>query len=305
MSKCDWKSDGDLTNDYGDPRVIGDVLYNCSPTQNAEAAIEVTDKRGESTSVSESVSLEVSLGFLDLEKQSLEFDAFSKQSQTFSTEVKIIQAVAVPPGYKGWTEATMLSGNVTGSAYITQGIHLIQVKDIDLQFPGYKGPGTSGEQPVVYSGTASPMTADEIESRCHTVGADPGSWAEAARAAQARRPAPRERFKITVCRRKRAAAQRRGPRCVRPTVTGLKKPPRLRKVTARLYRAGRVYAAENDRRGGVRQTQRRNITPGRYRLVFEEKRRKLIVRHNGRLLHRAEQRMVTIVPLEIRWSRRK
>jgi hypothetical protein len=140
MEKCDWKSDGDLTTDYGPARIIGDVLYNCSEEGDAETAVGVTDERGESTSVSESISLEISLGFLDLEKSSVEFEAFSKQSQSFSTEVKVTNAVSVAPGWKGWTEALMLSGGVTGSAYITQGIHLIQVKNIDLQFPGYQGP---------------------------------------------------------------------------------------------------------------------------------------------------------------------
>lgn len=305
-AKCDWESDGDLTaNDYGPARVIGDVLYNCSEDGEAEAAVGVSDERGESTSISESVSLEVSGGFLDLEKQSAEFKLFSKQSQSFATEVKVTNAVSVPPGYKGWTEASMLTGTVTGSAYITQGIHLIQVKDIDLQFPGYQGPGAKGKAPVVYSGTATPMTPDEIESRCAAVGAATASAAQLARTAQAR-PAPTERFKITVCRRKRAAArasQSRRSRCIKRTVTGWKKPPRLRKVTARLTHAGRVYAAENDRRGGIRLTQRRKITPGRYRLIVREKPKKMIVRDNGKRLHRAEQHMITIVPMTIRWTR--
>jgi hypothetical protein len=310
MEKCDWKSDGDLTTDYGPARIIGDVLYNCSEEGDAETAVGVTDERGESTSVSESISLEISLGFLDLEKSSVEFEAFSKQSQSFSTEVKVTNGVSVAPGWKGWTEALMLSGGVTGSAYITQGIHLIQVKNIDLQFPGYQGPDAPrGEAQVVYSGTSTPMTSDEVDSRCAAVGASTASAAQAGRAARAARAlAPRrERFKITVCRSKRASArssQRGRRRCTKRTVTGV--PPRRyhkRNVTATLERAGRVHAADTNRRGSIRLTQRRTITPGRYRLIMRKKPKKMIVRHNGKRLHRAEQHMITIVPLTIRWTR--
>jgi hypothetical protein len=304
IEKCDWKSDADLATEYGPPRIIGDVLYNCSEEETAETAIGVTDERGESTSISESLSLEISLGFLDLEKQSLEFEVFSKQSQSFSTEVKVSAAVAVPPGYKGWTQAEMLSAGVTGSAYITQGIHLIQVKNIDLQFPGYQGPDVPhGIAQVVYAGTATAMTSDEVESRCAAVGAAAGSAAQASQAPRARQAARRERFKITVCRPR--SSQRGGRRCVKRTVAGPKKPPRLRKVTATLTRAGRVYAAERNRRGGIRLTQRRTITPGRYRLIVREKPERMIVRHRGKRLHRAEQHMITIVPMTIRWTRRK
>ena len=40
-------------------------------------------------------------GFLGFEKTSVDFEAFSKQSQGFSTTVQITQDVSVPPGYKG------------------------------------------------------------------------------------------------------------------------------------------------------------------------------------------------------------
>ena len=38
---------------------------------------------------------------------------------------------------------------------------------------------------------------------------------------------------------------------------------------------------------------------------MRKKPRNIVVRDNGRLLHRAEQRMITIVPVTIRWTRRK
>lgn len=300
MANCDWKSDGKVTNPYGPERVIGDVLYNCSAAGEARTAVGVSDERGESTSVDESVSLEVSLGFLDLEKQSVEFKLFSSQSQSFATQVTVTNNVPVPPGYKGWTQATVLSAGVTGSAYITQGIHLIQVENIDLQFPGYQNPdsGASRAQ-VVYSGVSTPMSQQDVDTRCGALPATASSATTAARGPQTRRPKLRpERFKITVCRRQAD--------CARRVVIGTKKPPRgVRRVTAKLMRAGRVYATDNDRRGGVRLTQRRTITPGRYRLVMREKPKRMIVRdEHGKRLHRAKQHMITIVPVTVGWTRR-
>ena len=64
-------------------------------------------------------------------------------------------AVAVPPEWKGWTETKVLTAFVSGSAYITEGIDkLIQVKDIDLSFPGYRDPDDTTDTPIECIGTA-------------------------------------------------------------------------------------------------------------------------------------------------------
>ena len=80
MEKCSWEADTPLQYLYNSPRIIGDVLYNCSTgaDENAETAVGVSDSRSETTSISESISVEMSLGFLDLEESSLEFKAFSR-----------------------------------------------------------------------------------------------------------------------------------------------------------------------------------------------------------------------------------
>jgi hypothetical protein len=294
--KCQWTSTPKtMLSDYGPERIIGDVLYNCSATDQARTAVGVTDERGDTTSLSESLSFEVSLGVLGLEKSSGELSVFSGQSQSFSTEVSVSNSVPVPPGFKGWTEASMLSTAVNGSVSITQGIHLIKVTDIDLTFPGYTARGTSGQRsPVVYSGIAEAMTADEVKTRCDALPTGTSS-ATARAAAQARRAKARtERFKISVCRR---------TGCARLAVTGPKKPPPLRAVTAKLTRAGRVYAVDNGRDGRLRLTQRRTITPGEYKLIMRKKPKNIIVRHNGKRLHRAKQHMITIVPVTIRRTR--
>jgi hypothetical protein len=324
ISKCSWETDANFKaqdwSDYGNPRIIGDVLYNCSVHGMAETAIDVSDTRGEGTSVSESVSAEVSVGILGVAKESVGFTASSGQSQSFKTGVKISQAVPVKPGFKGWTDASMLTGVLPGSVYITNGIHLVAVTGIDLTFPGWQGPSVKGLPPVVYSGTATPMTETEIQTHCNVVGAatpfvgTPAATtaraATMARAAQGgrgvrRHALPEKRYRLTVCRRKRAgSSQRRSPRCTKRTVKGVR-PPDRRRVTATLERAGRVYARETDRRGIIRLTQRRTITPGRYRLILQKKPRKIIVRRNGKRLHRAEQHMLQVVRVKIGWTRHK
>ena len=85
---------------------------------------------------------------------------------------------------------------------------------------------------------------------------------------------PREKpFKLTVCHATRASGpSSQRARCHRRSVKGLlPKRHHMRKVTARLERAGRVHAGGTDRRGGIRLTQRRDIMAGRYRLVLKKK----------------------------------
>lgn len=290
MSNCHWENTGSITVSYGPPRILGDALYNCSAGATAETAVGVSDERAETTSVSQTASLKSSLAFIGLAKASLEFEAFSKQSETFSTKVSATSAVSVPPGYKGWTETEVLTAKTTGSAYVTQGVHLIEVQNIDVGFPGYQDPNDSSDTQVKYIGYRTPLTADDITTRCNAVtalGASRGLRpSRSPRAAAART----QRFTLTFCRPRRCATR---------TVTGVR-PPRIPNATAKLTRAGRVYAVDKDLGRGLRLTQRRKITRGRYHLVIREKPRKMTVRdERRRKLHKAIQHMVTIVPIRI------
>jgi hypothetical protein len=254
MSNCTWKSSSKLTNDYGEPSILGDVLYNCSPDSYAETAVDVEDERQESTSVSEKVSLKISLSFLGLEKTSAEFSLFSKQSNSFSTSVKVTNAVAVPPGYKGWTVTRILSANVTGSAYITQGINkLIAVKNIDLSFPGYQDPDNP-ESKVTYTGIKTKMNADDIKASCNQ---KPVTSARLLRAARAP-----SKFELGLCRRS-------GP-CTSRKVKG-SLPPGVRRASALLSRAGRTYGRGTHTRGQTQLHMRRPLRAGRYKLTLRER----------------------------------
>ena len=253
-SKCNWKNDTAITVTYGEPSILGDVLYNCSDDEYAETAVGVEDERQESTSVSERVSLKVSLSFIGLAKSSAEFSLFSKQSSAFSTSVSVTNAVAVPPGYKGWTVTEMLSGDVTGSAYVTQGIKLIRVENIGLSFPGYQDPNNP-ESKVLYTGFKTPMSAADVQASCDTTTV---SGAALLRRAQA----PPSTFKLGLCRR--------SGRCTSRKVAG-SLPPGVRRASALLTRAGRTYGRGTYTRGHTKLHMRRPLKAGAYKLTLQER----------------------------------
>lgn len=132
ISNCKWHTTS-VTPAYGPPRILGDVLYNCSPKNEemdmAETAVGVADERAQTTSLSEKVSLKLSLELVGLASTSVEFEAFSKQAVTFKTGVEVENAVVVPPGFKGYTTTQLLSANVTGDMVV--GDNLIQVQNVD------------------------------------------------------------------------------------------------------------------------------------------------------------------------------
>lgn len=263
ISNCKWKNDTKFnpkTNGkpvYGAPSILGDVQYNCSTDEYSETAVGVKDERQETTSVSEKVSLKVSLSFIGLAKSSAEFEAFSKQSNSVSASVSVTNAVAVPPLYKGWTVTRALTGTVTGSAYVTQGINLIQVKNIDVSFPGYRDPADTSNDPILYTGIKQPMDADDIKAACSNLDEDVDTD-QLLSTAQARA----SEFKLGLCRA--------SDRCTSRKVTG-SLPPDVRRASARLTRAGRTYGRGSYLRGQTKLDTRRPLKAGRYKLTLRER----------------------------------
>jgi hypothetical protein len=294
LAKCSWAADTAITTGYGPPSILGDALYNCSDEAYAETAVGVSDERGQSTSISETLSVEVKLGFLGLAESSAEFKAFSKQAESFSTKVTSTNAVAIPPMWKGWTETKVLTAFVNGNAYITQGIKLIEVKNIDLSFPGYRDPNDTTDTPVEYIGYRTPMSADDITSRCNAISGLGGVRLGAT---------PPGSFKLTLCRVVPVAGlgsvsgveSRRllQSRCASRKVTGTP-PPSIGQATATLTRAGRTYAAGTDTGGRIRLTVRRPITAGRYTLTVRER-----PPPSRRARRRTQTEVATIVPIAI------
>ena len=276
-SGCSWDTTSKnptFVVGYGPPQILGDALYNCADESNSQAysesSVTFSDEREESTSISETLSVEVSLGFLGFEKATAEFELFSKQSTSFSTSVTTTNAVAVPPGWKGWTETQLATASVTGDAYITSGIKLIQVQNIDLSFPGYQDPTSTADSNIKIIGYREEMTSDDRDTRC----ADgPG--------AQALAPGGLD---VTLCR----------ATCAARKVVGIT-PPRIRRGTAVMTRRGRTYAKGTHIRGHHRLKVRRAIRPGKYTLTVIERRRPPR-QDRGRV--RRELR--TIVPITVR-----
>lgn len=278
ITNCSWKSDpnGKITVDYGPPAMLGDVLYNCNADTYSETEVGISDLRENTTSLSERVSLKVSLGLLGFEKSSAEFSVFSKQANSVTAAVEVTTAVTVPPGSMGWSMSTALSANVTGSAYITQGITQLQVSNIDLSFPGYQDP-SNPVGAVVVSGKKRAMSADEIKASCD---ATAPATAQLLKAAQA--PST---FALGLCGR--------SGRCASRTVKG-KLPPDVRQAGARLTRAGRTYAIGTHARGRTRLQTLRALKPGRYTLTLRER---PATRPVGLGAHRSIE---TIVPVTVR-----
>jgi hypothetical protein len=276
--KC-WRNDSAITYDYGPPSILGDVLYNCSDEEYAETAVDIEDERQQSTSVSEKVSLKVSLAILGLAETSVEADVSSKQAESFSTGVKVTNAVVVPPGYKGWNVTRILSASVTGSAYVTEGIDkLIQVTGIDLSFPGYRALGDPRSTQPLYTGVKAPMTADDIKAACDTTTV---SGARLLRAAQA---AP-SKFTLGLCRH--------SGRCTSRKVAG-SLPPDIRRATARLTRAGRTYGRGTYTRRHPKLDMRRPLKAGTYKLTLRERPAKSQRRGTGPL-----SAIKSIVPITV------
>ena len=285
MQKCSWvpdippKSQPAIPVDWGPPRILGDVLYNCSPTNYAETAVDIGDEREESTSISESLTLELELGFLGFEETTAEFEAFSKQSETFSTSVTTTNAVAVPPMWKGYTTTSVLSGVITGSAYVTEGINnLIQVKDIDMSFPGYAGPGHPGADG---GGVHRQPLADER-------GRDPV-------ALQRRQRPRRHQARSTPPRRggSRSRICTKHGRCRTRTATGAQLPD-FRRAGVKLRRHGHTYATGTVRGRKIRLTAKRPVKPGTYTLAIGQH-----AKPTG-LGHRPLRALQTNVPITLR-----
>ncbi len=263
MSNCKL-ADATVTNDYGPPAILGDALYNCAPvgSPNAYTATSISDTRGETTNISEKVSLKLQGGLIGLVSASTEFSAFSSQSETFSTTVTTGTQIPVPPGYEGFTTTQVLSANVTASYYITRGINLIKVTGIDMSFPGYQDKQNAGDSTVIYNTITKPINPVIILNYqtiapCNAVSDNPLTTGLGGA-----RPRPQKgSFPLTVCRA--------GRRCVTHTVPGAP-PAKLARATASLTRGGRTYATGTDINGRIRLSGHRRIIAGRYTLTLRQ-----------------------------------
>jgi hypothetical protein len=294
-------ADISLTNGYSTPQILGDVLYNCAPIGGPDAytGTSVSDTRGETTSLSESVSVTLQGGLIGIASASAEFKAFSSQSQGWTTTVTQTTSITVPPGYKGYTTTQVPTVNATAAYYVTDGIHLIDVTNVDLSYPYpnasatgngnntfynlitvpieplYPSPIHPGVPNGSYQGFA-PCTGVSDAPDTTVVGSGLGGVQQTGR------------FEFTLCKP--------GGRCVHHSLRGAP-PPKVRRATAVLARGARTYAAGTDIGGHIRLTERRKITAGTYYLTIKQKPKRFKERRNGGRL--AEQRAVIRVPIKV------
>lgn len=285
LSNCSWNG-SNVTFAYGPSQIYGDVLYNCSdpatePDATAYTAAGFSETRSESVSLSETVSYKISLGFLGFEKASAEFRATFGQSSSFSQQVTETTGVPVPPGYKGWIETQVLSGNVTGDAYITDGINLIQVKDLGMSFPlddpAHQDPGDA-RAPAIYNTFSMPMTTEDYSTHCGPINGLGAVKSEALP----------HTFKVTFC------DTVSGPSgCTIRQVAGAAAPPGDVRATAVLERDGRKYATGTDANGDIHLKSDHLIEGGKYTLTIHERRRG----HDGR--HPTLTSSTMVIPIAI------
>lgn len=300
LSNCTWQTapGTQITNGYGPFKIIGDALYNCATPENEQAydetAVSISDEREESTSLSESVSVEVGAGILGFEKTSIEAEVNSSQMEAFSAKFTATEAVSIPPGWKGWNQYRVLTAFVSGSVYITDGIHLVQVKDIDLSYPGYQEDGST-DIPIDHVLYKTPMTQpgdpgvpsgqDDITTRCNATGVGAVRGGKPPSGVQ-RLAKPRGSLKLTLC-------QPDG-RCQLRPIIGTR-PPSVDRANATLTQAGRTFATGTDTKGRIRLTVRRQLRRGTYMLNISQRSGRSRGRHP-----RSQTTVSTVVPIAIR-----
>jgi hypothetical protein len=275
---------------YGPPSIVGDELYNCAPPSGPDAytALGMSDTRGETTNITEKVSVTLQGGLIGLASTSLDAWITSTQAQSFFTTVTTQTQVTVPPGYEGFTTTEVLSAETSGTYYVTQGIHLIAVTGVLLTFPGYQ----IGDQNnrIVYSTDAEPINSVigqsyQTSPPCNAVNGNPTNGLGGTR-----RNAPPGTFKLTFCLA--------GKRCVVHTIAG-PPPPQIGRATAIFTRGGRTYATGTDIRGRIRLEGRRKMPAGMYRLIIRQKPKDTVVRQHGKRIRANEQRVEIHIPVNV------
>ena len=296
-------ADISVTNGYNAPEILGDVVYNCAPPggPNAYTATSVTDTRGETTSLTESLSVTLQGGLIGIASASAEFKVFSSQSDSWTASVTSQTTITVPPGYKGFTTTEVLSANATASYNVTDGINLIKVTGVNLSFAGYQDPQSNGNDArVIYNTLTVPIDplfpVDRFDplgpyqdlAPCTAVSDAPDTTVVNSSVGGVQQKRRTGRFEFTLCKP--------GGRCVHHSLRG-SPPAKMRRATAKLTRRGRTYAAGTDIRGRIRLTERRKITAGTYRLTIAKKPKRFRERRYGGRL--AEQHVTTRIPIKV------
>ena len=267
IANCKFVGSSPITTGYSAARILGDTLYNCGQAY-AEDAVAISDQRSESTSLEESLSAEVSGGFLGLEKTSIDAEVNSKQLEEVSTTTTDENSVAIPPGWEGWTQTRVSQASVTGDVTVTDGIHLITVNNLTLDYPGLATPGDAG---VNYAGVRTAMTDADLHDRCGTLPKPPALGGGL-------RALPPAHFPIVLCTRASnnsspafavGASRKPSPtRCATRMVTGAVPPTAATRAQATLTRGRLTFAAGTAHKNRIVLNARRKVRAGAYTLTI-------------------------------------
>lgn len=266
LQNCQFVGTSPIATAYSPARIIGDALYNCGQAY-AEDSVGVSDERSESTSLSESLSTTVSTGLLGFEKASITAEVDSKQLEEVATTTKDTSAVVVPPGWKGWTQVQVSTASVTGQVQITDGIHLIDVTNFTMSYPGFVTPGKTG---LVWTTVKGPMTSGDISEHCNGLTTAP-TLLGSGRGGAAHQPT--DRVRVTTCglgKPPKHAGSRPTVDCTTREAAGTF-PPLDSNVMVTLARGDRTYATGTATAGyaNVHLIRARPIPGGRYTLMLE------------------------------------
>ncbi len=244
VSNCEF-SNSVPTVQYGAPRTIGDALYNCGATY-AEDSVEISDERSNSVSLQQSLNTSITVGIVKAEAE-----IFTGQREKVTTTLGQSEGVAVAPGWKGWIDTQVPT--VTGSVSLTSNIHLLQISNVDLSYPGY---GSESINKLFFTGVHDPFsTTNPDDQKVHCGDLEPPLTLPPG----ALGSGPASGLPISICTSSR--------RCTtRHVITSL--PPVRPNTNVALARGSRIYASGIAGRKGIVLRARRLVGAGTYLLLL-------------------------------------
>lgn len=246
ITNCTFTQSGGVKVAYDAPRILGDALYNCGRSE-AEDTVAIGDERSSSTAVEESMSLKATVSFLELAKASIEAEVKSRQLEEVATKTTHTNAVSVEHGEFGYTVTRVPTAALTGNTQVTSGVNLINVTNVELNYPGY---GDQAINKIDWTSVHKEMTSQQRHDRCSALPPlNPTT-------AVLRASGPR----LVICGRGRGCANRR-------TVTGIDQPIR-RGARVSLVRGRLLYATGTMGRTRVVLRAQRRVRPGNYTLLL-------------------------------------
>ena len=225
------------------------MLYNCSPTTVAYTALSVSDTRQETTSLTQTLSVKLSLGFAGFAESTAQFQVSTGEEQQQSTSVTTGHADQGAPAGLGLHVDDRDLGQRPGRC-----LHHQRHQQTDRghryrsELPGLRGSSQPVTAPVGYGLNYGEMTPAQVTAQCGGLTAGLGATQ------QALAPKP---VKLTVCTPQ--------GRCAARTFMG-SRPLYVRRGRVTLSSHGSTRATGTVRNGRIRLTAPHALRAGQYTL---------------------------------------